>query len=193
MSKSLKKQRIVDCFLWLSRIVHYAFLSTGHTINKKYHFSVFRHLSEAISRKRPKMWWDNSWVLRHDNVIYSAIITREILSKHYTNTVPTISVFTYSPDMASCDYLFSTVIIDSCWSPFWVHNLIKKSLRTLKVFHKNVFKACFDVLTKWWRMLTKYCRSALQSREVTLVEMGYILINKLLHLTHVWQLRYEIL
>ena len=42
-------------------VVHYEFLAPGQTVNKEYYLSVMQHLHEAIRKKRPELWADNSW------------------------------------------------------------------------------------------------------------------------------------
>jgi len=48
-------------------VVHYEFLPPGQTVNKEYYLSVVQRLREAIRKKRPELWADNSWFLHHDN------------------------------------------------------------------------------------------------------------------------------
>ena len=45
-------------------VVHYKFLPTGQIVNKEYYLSVMRHLREAIRKKRPELWTNNSWILQ---------------------------------------------------------------------------------------------------------------------------------
>ena len=48
-------------------VVHQEFLPYGRTVNKEYYLVVMRRLREAIRRKRPELWKNNSWLLHHDN------------------------------------------------------------------------------------------------------------------------------
>ena len=48
-------------------VVHQEFLSYGCTVNKEYYLEVMHRLREAIRRKRPELWKNNSWLLHHDN------------------------------------------------------------------------------------------------------------------------------
>ena len=48
-------------------VVHQEFLPQGRTVNKEYYLEVMRRLREAIPKKRPELWKNNSWFLHHDN------------------------------------------------------------------------------------------------------------------------------
>ena len=63
-------------------VVHYEFLPPGQTVNKEYYLSVMRRLREAIRKKRPDLWKDNSWFLHHDNApSHTALILRDFCQK----------------------------------------------------------------------------------------------------------------
>ena len=49
-------------------IVHYEFVPCGETVNKEFYLNVLKHLREAVRRKMPKAWTNNTWMLHHDNV-----------------------------------------------------------------------------------------------------------------------------
>jgi [histone H3]-lysine36 N-dimethyltransferase SETMAR len=48
-------------------VVHHEILPEGQTVNKEYYLGVMRRLREAIRRKRPELWAENSWILHHDH------------------------------------------------------------------------------------------------------------------------------
>ena len=83
-------------------VVHYEFLPTGQTVNKEYYLSVMRRLREAIRKKRPELWANNSWILHHDNApSHTALVLREFFAKNSTHVAPQPP---YSPDLAPCDF-----------------------------------------------------------------------------------------
>ena len=83
-------------------VVHQEFLPYGRTVNKEYYLEVMRRLQEAIRRKRPEMWKNNSWLLHHDNApAHSSLLVRDFLAKNNTTIMPQPP---YSPDLASCDF-----------------------------------------------------------------------------------------
>ena len=62
-----KIKMILTVFFDYRGVVHYEFIPTRQTVNKEYYLSVMRHLHEAIRKKRPELWANNSWILHHDN------------------------------------------------------------------------------------------------------------------------------
>ena len=63
-------------------VVHQEFLSQGRTVNKEYCLEVMRRLREAIRKKRPELWKNNSWLLHHDNApAHSSLLFCNFLAK----------------------------------------------------------------------------------------------------------------
>jgi len=61
-----------------------------------------RRLREAIRKKRPELWNNQSWVLHHDNApAHMSLLVRDFLAKTSTATMPQPP---YSPDLAPCDF-----------------------------------------------------------------------------------------
>ena len=83
-------------------MVYHEFVPEGQTVNKEYYLAVLRRLREAIRRKRPDLWAENSWIFHHDNApSHSSLIVTEFLAKHETKV---IAQPPYSPDLAPCDF-----------------------------------------------------------------------------------------
>ena len=71
-------------------------------VNKEYYLQVQCRLREAIQKKRPDLWKNDSWLLHHDNApAHTSLLVREFLAKNNTVTMPQPP---YSPDMAPCDF-----------------------------------------------------------------------------------------
>jgi hypothetical protein len=82
--------------------VHYEFLPEEQTVNRWYYMDVLKRLRESISRKRPQLWRNNSWILHHDNApAHASLLIRDFLAKHETMVLPQIP---YSPDLAPADF-----------------------------------------------------------------------------------------
>ena len=131
-------------------VVHYEFLPPGQTVNKEYYLSVMRRLREAIRKKRPDLWKDNSWLLHHDNApSHTALILREFFAKNSTHIVPQPP---YSPDLAPCDYwLFPKLKRPLRGHRFEsIEEIQRESLRALKAIPGNDFLACFEEWKKRW-------------------------------------------
>ena len=83
-------------------VVHQEFLPQGRTVNKEYYLKVIRRLLEAIRKKRPELWKNNSWLLHHHNApAQSPLLVRNFLTKNNTIIMPQP---TYSPDLAPSDF-----------------------------------------------------------------------------------------
>ncbi|XP_047124299.1 uncharacterized protein LOC124807002 [Hydra vulgaris] len=68
-------------------VVHQEFLPYGCTVNKQYYLEVMRQLREAIRRKRPELWKNNSRLLHYDNA-HSFLLVRDFLAKNNTTIMP---------------------------------------------------------------------------------------------------------
>jgi len=80
----------------------YEFVPHGETVNKEFHQNVLKHLREAVRRKRPEAWTNNTWMLHHDNApAHTSLLIREFLTKHETTVVLQPP---YSPDLAPADF-----------------------------------------------------------------------------------------
>ena len=89
---------MLTVFFDFNGIVHHEFLSRGQTVNQEYYLQVQRRLHEAIRKKRPDLWKNNSWLLHHDNApAHTSLLARDFLAKN--NTV-TMRQPPYSPNMA---------------------------------------------------------------------------------------------
>ena len=53
---------LLSVFFDYRGVVHQEFLPQGRTVNKEYCLEVMRRLREAIRKKRPELWKNNSWI-----------------------------------------------------------------------------------------------------------------------------------
>jgi len=116
----------------------------GRTVNKEYYLEVMRRLREAIRRKRPELWQNNSWILHHDNApAYTSLLVRDFLAKSKTNMLPQSP---YSPDMAPCNFfLFPKLKKTMKGRRFANIDEIKtESLKELNAIPKSEFQKCFQ-------------------------------------------------
>jgi len=127
-------------------MVHYEFLPLGQTVNKEYYLSVMQRLREAIRKKRPELWADNTWFLHHDNAPSdTALVLRDHFAKISTHIVPRPP---YSPDLevTPCDFW----LFPKLKRPFRGHRfdtieeIRTESLRALKAIPKIDFNNCFE-------------------------------------------------
>lgn len=129
--------------------MHHEFLP-GRTVNKEYYLEVLRRLREAIRRKRPNLWQNNSWQLYHDNALaHIALLVREFLAKNATVIMPQPP---YSSDMAPCDFfLFPKLKRILKGRRFAnIEEIKTESLEKLKAIPKIAFQKCFEDWKKRW-------------------------------------------
>ena len=131
-------------------VVHQEFLPQGRTVNKEYYLEVMRRLREAIRKKRPESWKNNSWLSHHDNApAHSSLLVRNFLAKNNTFIMPQPS---YSPDLAPCDFfLFPRLKRPMKGRRFATIEEIKpESLRELKDIPQSAYEKCFEDWKKRW-------------------------------------------
>ena len=149
-SKS-KIKVLLTVFVDYRGVVHHEFLPTGQTVNKEYYLSVMRRLREAIRRKRPELWTNNSWFLHHDNApSHTALIIRDHLAKNSTHIVPQPP---YSPDLAPSDFwLFPKLKRPLRGHRFEsIEEIKEKLLLELKAISESDFSNCFEEWKKRWQ------------------------------------------
>ena len=114
-----KVKVLITVFFDYHGIVHHEFLPVGRTVNKEYYLEVMRRLREAIRKKRPELWKNNSWLLHHDNApAHSSLLVSNFLAKNNTTIMPQPP---YSPDLAPCDFFHLLhKILCKFFAPFFV-------------------------------------------------------------------------
>jgi len=101
MSRSKIKVILVGFFDWKG-IDHHEFVPRGQMVNKQLYQEVLASLSEAVCRKRPELWENQTWMLHNDNAPdHASLLIRSYLAKHQTSVVPHPS---YSPELAPADF-----------------------------------------------------------------------------------------
>jgi hypothetical protein len=82
------KMMMLVFFDWQG-IIHHEFIPRGQTVNKEFYIAVLKRFKEAICRKRPQLWTNQSWVLHHDNApAHSSLLVHNFLAKNKTTVVP---------------------------------------------------------------------------------------------------------
>ena len=94
------KVMLVVFFDWHG-VIHYEFIPRGQTVNNEFYVAVLKLLREAVRRKRPQLWMNQSWVLHHNNAPAHSFLVRNILVKNEVTVVPQPP---YSPDLAPADF-----------------------------------------------------------------------------------------
>ena len=64
--------RVFYLFYYWKGIVHYGFVPHNETVDKEFCLNILKRLREAVRRKRPEAWTNNTWMLYHDNALAHA-------------------------------------------------------------------------------------------------------------------------
>jgi len=100
MIRSKIKVLLVMFFDWKG-IVHHEFVPRGQMVNKQLYQEDLVRLRDAMHRKRPELWENQTWMLHHDNALaHVLLLICSYLAKHQTFVVPHPP---YSPDLAPAD------------------------------------------------------------------------------------------
>jgi len=142
------------CFFDQKEIVHKEFVPPGQTVNAALYVKILRRLQENVQRKRPDQWWNNTWLLHHDNVpAHAALLTQWFLTDNNMTVVPHPP---YSPDLAPCDFLFPKLKMKLKGRKFqMVEEIQAESQAVLNTLRENDFQECF----KNWQRCWDHCQS----------------------------------
>ena len=142
MIRSNMKVMMAIFFNWQG-VIHYEFVPRGQTVNKAFYLAVLKRLREAVCRKRPQLWTNQSWVLHHNAPAHSSFLVRNFLAKNETTVVPQPS---YSPDLALADFfLFPTLKSTLKGLRFDTFDKIQKNLtKDLFAIPKEAFQKAFQ-------------------------------------------------
>jgi len=71
-------------------------------VNKQLYQEFLARLRDAVRRKRPELWENQTRMLHHDNApAHASLLIRSYLAKHQTSVVPYPP---YSPDLTPADF-----------------------------------------------------------------------------------------
>jgi len=92
---------VVVFFDWKG-IVHHEFVPHGQMVNKHLYQEVLADLRDAVRRKRPELWENQTWMLHHHNVTsHASLLICLYLAKHEIYVVPCPP---YSLNLAPADF-----------------------------------------------------------------------------------------
>ncbi|CAK9811861.1 Mariner Mos1 transposase [Anthophora quadrimaculata] len=147
-----KVKILLTVFFDFRGVVHFEYLPPGRTVNKEYYLSVLMRLRDAVRRKRPELWSNNSWILHDDNApSHRARTVLDYLTKHQINTIEQPP---YSPDLAPCDFfLFPKLKLPLRGKRFDTLEAIKENAtKELKAIPSSAYNKCMDDWIKRWHM-----------------------------------------
>ena len=153
-------------FFYWKGIVHYEFVPCGETVNKEFYLNALKHLREAVGRKRPEAWTNNTWMMHHDNApAHVSLLIHEFLLKHET-TVPQLP---YSPDLAPADFFFPKLKSSVKGCRFQtVEEREENLIRDLRTIPQNTYQDAFQNWKKTLGVVYQEWRGVLWRRQVWL-------------------------
>jgi len=149
MSRSKIKVVLVVSFDWKD-IVHHGFAPSGQMINKQLYQEVLAHMRDAVRRKRPELWENQTWMLHHDNArAHTSLLICSYLAKHQTSGVPHAP---YSPDLAPADFfLFPKLKTTLKGCRFQtIQEIQENTIREVHTITASEFQEAFQQLKKRW-------------------------------------------
>ena len=65
------------CFFDQKGIVHKELVPPDQTVNAAFYVEALKCPRENVRRKRTDKWWNNTWLIQHDNApAHAALLTR---------------------------------------------------------------------------------------------------------------------
>ena len=107
-------------------------------------------LRDAVRRKRPEMWENQTWILHHDNApVHASLLIRSYPTKHQTSVVPHPSYF---PDSAPADsFLFPKLKTTLKGRRFQtIEEIQENATRELRAITESAFQEAFQQWKKRW-------------------------------------------
>ena len=149
MSQSKMKVLLVVFFDWKGN-VHHEFVPRGQMVNKQLYQEVLPHLRNAVRRKRPELWENQTWMLHHNNAVaHASLLVCSYLAKHQTSIVfhPP-----YSPDLAPTDFsLFPKIKTTLNGRPFQtIEEIQENAITELHAITESAFQEAFQQWKKCW-------------------------------------------
>jgi len=119
-------------------------------VNGQLYQEVLARLRGAVRRKRPELWENQPWMLRHDNApSHSSLLIRSYPAKHQTSVVPHPPC---SPDLAPADiFLFPQLKITLKGRRFQtIEEIQENAIRELRAIRESAFQEAFQQWKKRW-------------------------------------------
>jgi len=107
-------------------------------------------LRDAVLRKRPELWENQTWMLHHDNVLaYVSFIIRIYLAKHQISVVPHPP---YSLDLAQVDFFLFPKLKTTLKGYHFqtIEEIQENAIRELRAIIESSFQEAFQQWKKHW-------------------------------------------
>jgi len=130
-------------------------------VNKQLYQEVLAHLRDAVRRKRPELWENQTWMLHHDNVpAHALLLIHSYLAKHQTSVMPRSP---YSPELVIADFFlfpkFKITLKGCCFQT--IEEIQENAIRELCAITESAFQQCWTSYchVKWSVMSDVICQT----------------------------------
>ena len=146
--RSKIKVKLVVFYDWKG-IFNHEFVRRGQMVNRQFYKEALVRLRDAVYRKRPEMWENQTWKLHQGNTPGHAYLLRSYLPKYQTSAVTHPP---YSPDLAPADFfLFPKLKTTLKRRRFQtIEEIQENSIRKLRAITENVFQEAFQQWKRRW-------------------------------------------
>ena len=116
------------------------FVPGGQMVNEQLYQETVARLRDAVRRKRPEMWENQTWMLLHDNVpTHVSLLISSYLAKYQISVVPHP---TYSPELAPAEFFLfpklKTTLKESRLQT--IEEIQENATRELRAITENAFQ-----------------------------------------------------
>ena len=149
ISLSKIKAMLVVFFDWKD-IIHHEFVPRGQMVNKRLYQEVLASLRDAVCKKRPGLWGNQTWMLHHDSVpAYASLLIRSYLAKYQTSVVLHPH---YSADLAPADFFLFPKIKTSLKGRRFqtIEKFQENAIREMRAITNCAFQETFQQWKKRW-------------------------------------------
>ena len=136
-------------FDWKST-VHHEFVPHGQMVNKQLYQEVLACLRDAVRRKRPELWENQTWLSHHNNALaHASLLIHSYLTKHHTSIV---SHPPYSLDLAPADFFLFPKLKTALKGHHFqtIEEIQENAIRELCSITKSAFQEAFQQWKKRW-------------------------------------------
>jgi len=150
MDESVKDKGDVGCVFDWKGFVHHEFVPRVQMVNKQFYEEILARMRDAVRRKRPELWENQTWMLHHDNApAHASLLIRSYLAKHQTSVAPHPP---YSPNLAPADFfLFPKLKTNLKGRRFQtIEEIQGNAIRELCVVTESAFQEAFQQWKKRW-------------------------------------------
>ena len=122
-------------------------------VNRQFYQEVLARLRDAVRRKKPELWENQTWMLHHDNApAHASLLIRSYLAKHQISVVPHPP---YSPDLDPADFFLFPKLKTTLKGRLFqtIEEIQENAIRELRAITESAFQEAFQD----WKKCCEWC------------------------------------